>query len=130
MVQNPPHSRSQAGWGNCWALLPLPAWKALPRTVAPASAPLVCGTVEQLRVLMTYWGRLPPAVHAPTTAPTTEATTAPTTQPVNMYCAVMRDEKVDPEVTITYQDQTIAFCCKECIETFNEDPEKHMQDLK
>jgi YHS domain-containing protein len=56
--------------------------------------------------------------------------TAPSTQPVNQNCAVMNDEKADPEVTTVHEGRTIAFCCKECIATFEKDPEKYLKTMK
>jgi YHS domain-containing protein len=57
-------------------------------------------------------------------------TTAPSTQPVNKFCAVNKDEKINPKVTYVYQDKTIGFCCEDCIPDFKKDPEKYMKDLK
>jgi YHS domain-containing protein len=57
-------------------------------------------------------------------------TTAPSTQPVNKYCAVNKDEKINPKVTYEYQGKTIGFCCEDCIPDFKKDPEKYMKDLK
>jgi len=58
--------------------------------------------------------------------------TQPATQPaaVNKFCAVMKDDKVDPKVTYDYKGQTIGFCCKDCIADFKKDPEKYLKDLK
>ena len=66
--------------------------------------------------------------------PTTKPTTAPTTQaadkPVNKFCAVEKDNEVDPKVTLLYKGKVIGFCCKDCIKDFEKDPEKYMKDLK
>ena len=35
-------------------------------------------------------------------------------QPVNQTCPIM-DEDIDPEVTVSFQGQTIALCCEDCI---------------
>lgn len=65
----------------------------------------------------------------PTTGPA--ATQASETQkPINKYCAVNRDEEVDPTVTYLYQGKVIGFCCDDCIPKFKKDPEKYMKDLK
>lgn len=65
----------------------------------------------------------------PTTAPA--ATQASATQkPINKYCAVNRDEEIDPTVTTVYKGQVIGFCCDDCIPKFKKDPEKYMKDLK
>ena len=61
---------------------------------------------------------------APATQPTAAAT------PINKYCAVDRDDKVDPAVTYLYQGKVIGFCCEDCIPKFKADPEKYMKDLK
>lgn len=63
-------------------------------------------------------------------------TSAPTTQPsasdkpINKYCAVNRDDEIDPKVTTEYKGKTIGFCCEDCIPKFKKDPEKYMKDLK
>lgn len=64
----------------------------------------------------------------PTTAPATQASSAQ--QPINKYCAVNRDEEVDPSVTYLYQGKVIGFCCDDCIPKFKKDPAKYMKDLK
>lgn len=65
----------------------------------------------------------------PTTAPAaTEASAAQ--KPINKYCAVNRDEEVDPTVTTVYQGKVIGFCCEDCIPKFKQDPEKYMKGLK
>jgi YHS domain-containing protein len=65
----------------------------------------------------------------PTTMPA--ATQASATQkPINKYCAVDRDNEVDPTVTYLYQGRLIGFCCDDCIPKFKKDPEKYMKDLK
>ena len=51
-------------------------------------------------------------------------------KPVNKYCAVNRDEEIDPTVTYVYKGKVIGFCCDDCIPKFKKDPEKYMKDLK
>ena len=67
-----------------------------------------------------------------TTAPA--ATTAPTTQaaavPVNKKCPISGDP-VDPKgKTVVYKGKTIGFCCDDCVDSFNKNPEKYMKTLK
>ena len=62
--------------------------------------------------------------NAPTTRPTASA------KPINKYCAVDRDDAVDPTVTYLYQGKVIGFCCEDCIPKFKADPEKYMKGLK
>jgi YHS domain-containing protein len=57
------------------------------------------------------------------------ATTQPAAKPLNTKCPVS-GEDIDPAVTKTYQGKTVAFCCKDCIESFEKDPEKYMKKLK
>ena len=65
-------------------------------------------------------------------APTTEPATQPSAsaQPINKYCAVDRNDPVDPKVTYLYQGKVIGFCCEDCIPKFKKDPEKYVKDLK
>ena len=51
-------------------------------------------------------------------------------KPINKYCAVDRDDPVDPKITYEYQGKIIGFCCEDCIPKFKKDPEKYMKDLK
>jgi YHS domain-containing protein len=67
----------------------------------------------------------------PTTQPTTvPAATQPDATPVNKFCAVDRDNEIDPKVTTVYQGKVIGFCCRDCIKDFQKDPEKYMKGLK
>jgi YHS domain-containing protein len=67
----------------------------------------------------------------PTTQPTTApATTQPDAKPVNKFCAVDRDNEIDPKVTTVYQGKVIGFCCRDCIKDFQKDPEKYVKGLK
>jgi YHS domain-containing protein len=76
----------------------------------------------------------PADIVPPTTGPS--ATTRPTTQAsaslsiVNKFCAIETENKIDPDVTTTYNGKTIGFCCKDCIPTFQKDPAKYMATLK
>src|SRR5689334_17038227 len=63
-------------------------------------------------------------------APTTRPVMADSGTPNNNYCAINRDEEIDPKVTTTYNGKTIGFCCDSCIPNFKKDPEKYMKDLK
>ena len=65
---------------------------------------------------------------APTTRPTTQESASD--KPINKYCAVNRDDEIDPKVTTVYKGKTIGFCCEDCIPKFKKDPEKYMKDLK
>ncbi len=72
-------------------------------------------------------GRRPscPAVHAADAA-------TPATQPaaaVNAKCPVSGDD-VDPKVTTAYQGKTYAFCCADCVKSFEKDPAKYAAKAK
>ena len=62
------------------------------------------------------------------------ATTKPATQPakaINEFCAVDKDNPVDPTVpTLIYKGKVIGFCCEDCAPKFKKDPEYYMKDLK
>lgn len=60
---------------------------------------------------------------APATQPAADAT------PVNKMCPVSGDA-IDPKVTTTYNGKTYAFCCKDCVKSFNKDPEKYAAKAK
>lgn len=65
---------------------------------------------------------------SPTTAPATQPSAS--AKPINKYCAVDRDQPVDPTVTYLYQGKVIGFYCEDCIPKFKKDPDKYMKDLK
>ncbi len=62
------------------------------------------------------------------TGPTTQASASLTI--ANRHCAVMSEHEIDPKVTINHAGRTIAFCCPDCIETFQKDPSKYLASLK
>lgn len=70
------------------------------------------------------------AADAPTSQPVASAgpATKPTTRPavaVNKHCPVSGDA-IDPTVTVVYKGKTYAFCCADCVKTFNKDPDKYV----
>jgi YHS domain-containing protein len=69
-----------------------------------------------------------PNAKMPTTAPATQPSAA--LVPINKYCAVDRDNEVDPTVTYLYQGKVIGFCCEDCVPKFKSDPQKYMKGLK
>ena len=60
------------------------------------------------------------------------ATQSTTDKPaVNKICAVEGgDHTVDPEFFTMYKGQKIGFCCKDCIKSFEEDPEAYIAKVK
>jgi YHS domain-containing protein len=69
-----------------------------------------------------------PAASQPAGPATTQP--APNTTPVNKKCPISGDD-VDPKgKTVTYKGKTVGFCCDDCIEKFNKDPEKYVNSLK
>ena len=63
-------------------------------------------------------------------APTTQPTTQPA-KPINEFCAVEKENPVDPTVpTVTYKGKVIGFCCEDCAPKFLKDPEYYMKGLK
>ena len=77
------------------------------------------------------------ALNAAAEKPAAGAAAAPSTQPastqpapVNKKCPIS-GEDVDPKgKTVTYKGKTVGFCCDDCVEKFNKDPEKYLKDLK
>jgi len=60
-----------------------------------------------------------------------DAKTPATSQPVavNTKCPVSGDD-VDPKVTVVYDGKTYAFCCADCVKSFNKDPAKYAAKAK
>ena len=66
-----------------------------------------------------------PAATQPSSA---AASAAPA--PVNKKCPVSGDD-VDPKgKTVTYKGKTIGFCCNDCIDLFNKNPDKYVDKIK
>ena len=66
----------------------------------------------------------------PSTKPATQPTTKPA-GPINKFCAVDRENPVDPTVpTVVYKGKIIGFCCDDCPAKFKKNPEEYMKDLK
>ena len=56
----------------------------------------------------------------------------PATQPtaaVDTKCPVSGDD-VDPKVTSVYNGKTYAFCCADCVKSFQKDPAKYAAKAK
>lgn len=62
----------------------------------------------------------------PTTQP---AATQPMANAANTKCPVSGDP-IDPAVTTTYDGKTYAFCCADCIKSFQKDPAKYAAKAK
>jgi len=89
---------------------------------------LILSTVTALLVTGAAYVGAADKPKGPTTRP---ATTQPSAgKPINKFCAVESDNKIDPKITYVYQGKTIGFCCRDCIEDFQKDPDKYMRGLK
>lgn len=72
----------------------------------------------------------------PSSQPSTEPATTPATQAAangatNQFCAIEKDNKIDPKgKTYTYNGKIIGFCCPDCIDEFKKNPEKYVATLK
>ena len=63
--------------------------------------------------------------------PVKKADSQPATKPVNKFCPIEPDNEVDPKIkTTVYKGKTIGFCCADCINEFNKDPEKYVAKMK
>ncbi|HYE21656.1 MAG TPA: hypothetical protein VEA69_24635 [Tepidisphaeraceae bacterium] len=72
-----------------------------------------------------------PKPKGPTTKPSATKPAAVDPKPVNKICPVEGgDHEIDPKVTTVYQAKTIAFCCRDCIDEFNKNPEKYAKGIK
>jgi YHS domain-containing protein len=100
--------------------------KSMHRYLLGAAAVAVCAAVliEAPRFVAAGPTTAPAVAAAPTTAPATQPTVA-----VNKHCPVSGDA-VDPAVTVVYKGKTYAFCCSDCVKTFNKDPEKYVAIAK
>ena len=60
-------------------------------------------------------------------APATQPAVDP--RPINTKCPVS-GEDIDPKITVVYNGLTYAFCCKDCLKKFNDNPEKYISAAK
>jgi YHS domain-containing protein len=68
---------------------------------------------------------------AQTTAPTTKPAQPPAPAPVsNTKCPVSNDAVDAKAKTAVYQGKTIGFCCDDCVDPFNKNPEKYAKNIK
>ncbi len=73
------------------------------------------------------------AADKPKASPTTKpsAATQPAGKAVNKFCAVEgKDHDIDPKVTVVYKGKVIGFCCRDCVEEFEKDPEKYVKRME
>lgn len=54
----------------------------------------------------------------------------PAGKPVNTLCVVHPEDAVDPTVTAEYEGKLIGFCCVDCRDKFDLDPERYAARLK
>ena len=67
----------------------------------------------------------------PSSEPATTQSAAAENGAVNQYCAIEKDNKIDPKgKTYVYNGKTIGFCCPDCIDEFKKNPEKYMATLR
>ena len=60
--------------------------------------------------------------------PTTTAATQPA--PVNKKCPVSGEDVNPKGKTVQYKGKTVGFCCDDCIEMFNKNPDKYADKIK
>jgi YHS domain-containing protein/uncharacterized membrane protein len=58
-------------------------------------------------------------------ATTTGAVFADTAELVQVMCPVMTDEKIDPDISLEYEGQTVYFCCQKCRIRFGYSPKRY-----
>ena len=63
------------------------------------------------------------------TTTTQPATTQPAA-PVNKKCPVSGEDVNPKGKTVTYKGKVVGFCCDDCIEKFNKEPDKYVDSLK
>ena len=61
---------------------------------------------------------------AASTQPTASAT------PVNKKCPVTGEDVNPKGKTVQYKGKTVGFCCDDCIEMFNKNPDKYADKIK
>ena len=115
--------------------------KTLHRSLLGAALVLTAGAVVLIEVPRSHAGDAPTTAPAPmagmdmaappTTGPVASSTTQPSTKPAvaeNKHCPISGDA-VDPTVTVVYKGKTYAFCCADCVKTFNKDPQKYIDKM-
>jgi YHS domain-containing protein/uncharacterized membrane protein len=54
---------------------------------------------------------------------------AGTTSEVQVMCPVLTDEKVDPDISVEYNGQTVYLCCQKCRVKFEAAPERYVSNI-
>jgi len=56
----------------------------------------------------------------------------PATQPaaVNKKCPISGDDVSATAKTVTYKGKVVGFCCDDCVDLFNKDPDKYADKIK
>ena len=73
----------------------------------------------------------PPATQpAPQQPPATQPAPVASAVPVNKKCPVSGEAGNPKGKTVVYKGKTIGFCCDDCIELFNKNPEKYADKIK
>jgi YHS domain-containing protein len=68
------------------------------------------------------------AAEKPATAPATQPAAA--AAPVNKKCPVSGDDVNPKGKTVTYKGKIVGFCCDDCIDLFNKNPDKYADKIK
>jgi hypothetical protein len=78
-------------------------------------------------------GRDVPTVHHETVYLADAATTQPATRPAraaNTMCLVNPEHEADPDVVVIHDGKAYAFCCEDCVATFQENPGQYLPKTK
>jgi YHS domain-containing protein len=63
-------------------------------------------------------------------ATTQPAATQPAATPVNKKCPVTGEDVNAKGKTVQYKGKTVGFCCDDCIDLFNKNPDKYADKIK
>jgi YHS domain-containing protein len=63
-------------------------------------------------------------------AATTQPAAAAAAAPVNKKCPVSGDDVNPKGKTVVYKGKTVGFCCNDCIDLFNKNPDKYADKIK
>ena len=63
-------------------------------------------------------------------AATTQPATTQPAAPVNKKCPVSGEDINAKGKTVAYKGKTVGFCCDDCIDLFNKNPDKYADKIK
>lgn len=86
--------------------------------------------ILSIAILLTLGTTLLIAAEKDKPAASQPAATQPAAVPFNKKCPVSGDAVNPKGKTVTYKGKVVGFCCDDCVDLFNKNPDKYFDKLK